>query len=145
MLSPVRSHNTGSVFRRKSGRERGKWSAVVTMRNGRRASRTGLATRAEADAALAELLRLRDAGARDTGRVRLGDYLERWVSREHGWAPATARKHEVAVRVHLVPALGHHRVSELSVADVDGYLGQRSLVLGAQSRRHVRATLRRAL
>lgn len=135
---PTRGHNEGSIFRRKTG----EWIAAVTLRNGKRATRWSK-SREEAKADLAELLRLRDAGARDTGRVRLGDYLERWVSRDHNWAPATRRKHEAIVRLHLVPTLGHIRMSEMSVVDVDRVLGQ--LPVGPRSAAHVRATLRRAL
>lgn len=139
-MQDVRGRNEGSLFRRKSGQ----WVALVTMRDGRRVSRWAK-DRPGAQAELAELLRLRDAGAPFTGRVRLGEYLERWVSDEHGWAPATARKHESAVRVHLAGGpLGHLRLSEMSVGDVDRWLV--GLVgLSAQSRRHLRSTLRRAL
>lgn len=144
-MQTVRSHNEGSLFQRKSGRNAGTWVAAVTMRSGKRATRWSK-SRDEAKADLAELLRLRDAGARETGRVRLGDYLERWVSRDHSLAPSTHRKHEAAIRVHLAPRLGHLRLSELSPADVSGALGDAGREgLHPQSVRHLRATLRRAL
>lgn len=137
----MRGHNEGSIFQRRTG----EWVAAVTMRNGRRATRWSKSP-AEAKADLAELLRLRDAGARETGRVRLGDYLERWVSRDHDMAPATRRKHESIIRVHLVPQLGSFRLSELSPDDVGAALGLlRRSGLDPRSVSHVRATLRRSL
>jgi len=140
-VRPTRSHNEGSLFQRKSGKQKGAWVALVTMRSGKRVSRYAK-DRDTAKAQLAELLRLRDAGAPITDRIRLGAFLERWVSDGHGWAPATYRKHATIVRVHLVPALGHLRMSEMSVVDVDRVLGQ--LPVGPRSAAHVRATLRRA-
>ncbi len=138
-MSQMRGHGEGSLFRRKTGQ----WVALVTMRDGRRVSRWAK-TRDEAKAELAELLRLRDAGAPITGKIRLGQYLERWVSDGTlRMAPATRRKHESVVRTHLVPTLGHVRLSELSPRDVEH--GIRGLDVGPQTRRHVRASLRRAL
>ncbi len=137
----VRGHNEGSLFRRATGQ----YVAVVTMRDGRRVSRWAK-DRDAAKANLAELLRLRDAGAPQTGRIRLGDYLERWVRDDHGWAPSTARKHASIVRVHLVPDLGGLRLADLGVNDVDRYLRRLEADhLDPQTVRHVRGTLRRGL
>jgi integrase len=145
-MMDVRGHREGSLFQRKSGRDKGVWVAAVTMRDGRRASRTAH-SRDQAKLELAELLRLRDAGAPITGRIRLGDFLERWVSDVHRRVgPATARKHRSIVHVHLVPGLGGIRLSELRVADVDRFLGDAADGgLAPQTVRHLRATLRRAL
>ena len=141
----MRSHNEGSLFQRKTGRDKGTWVAAVTMRDGRRASRTAH-SRDAAKAELAELLRLRDAGAPITGRIRLSAFLERWVSSDHGLAPATVRKHESAIRVHLIPRLGHIRLSELRPDDLGGAMdGLLRSGLDPQTVRHVRATLRRCL
>lgn len=141
-METMRSHNEGSLFQRKSGRDKGVWVAVVTMRDGRRATRTER-SRDDAKAQLVELLRLRDAGAPITGRIRLSDFLERWVSEDHGWSPATARKHRSIVEHHLVPAVGFTRLSELSVAGVDDAIARRDV--GPRTQAHIRATLRRAL
>jgi integrase len=144
MGSPVRSHGEGSIFVRRSGPERGRWVSVVTLRNGRRASRVSR-TRDDAKAQLAELLRLRDAGAPVTGRVRLGEFLERWVSDvRNDLGPATWRKHESIVRCHITPRLGSHQLSQLRTGDVSRCLAELER-LDPQTVRHVRATLRRAL
>lgn len=140
-MTLVRGHNEGTIFRRRQGRDAGVWVSAVTMRDGRRVSRTSH-SRDDAKAELAELLRLRDANAPITERIRLGDYLERWLDDDHDWAPATRRKHVSVVRTHT-RGLAHLRLHELSVADINGLL--RGLVGSGQTRRHVRATLRRAL
>ena len=139
-MATVRGHNEGSLFRRKDGR----WVAVVSMANGRR-SRSAR-SKAEALAHLRELLRQRDESIRvDPRSLRVGPYLLRWLDevRPPRLAPSTWKKHESVVRCHLLPKLGHVRLSDLSVADVRRYLAL--LPLDPQSARHHRATLRRAL
>ena len=137
----VRGHNEGSLYQRADGR----WVAAISLGDGRRASRYAK-SRAEARTRLAELQRLKDAQAIEGSRLTLGRYLERWLDEVRPrLAPATWRKHEQHVRLHVIPRLGHVRLSELSVSHCRDL--QRWLVddLDAQSVRHVRATLRRAL
>jgi integrase len=140
-MTAVRGHNEGSLFLRTRDR---RWVATVTMPDGRRRSRSA-ASKAEGVLALRELLRQRDAAVpADPRHVRLGPYLERWLDEVRPrLAAATWRKHESIVRVHLAPALGHRRLSDLSVGDVRGYLDHAAG--DPQSTRHHRATLRRAL
>jgi integrase len=149
-MTLVRGHNEGSIFWRKSDRHK---VAQVTMPDRSRPTlacphkhRPSDRDCPEAKANLAELLRLRDHGAPPGGHtLTLGRYLQRWL--EHARtrvAPATYRKHESIIRVHITPALGHRLVSELSVADVRDFLDRRA-GLDPQTQRHHRATLRRAL
>lgn len=138
----VRSHREGSIYRL---RDRGVWVAAISLPDGRRRRRQA-ATRSEALVELRRMQKALTAEAIDASRIRLGDYLERWVSSDHELAPATVRKHESAIRVHLIPRLGHIRLSELRPDDLgvamDGLLGAG---LDPQTVRHVRATLRRSL
>jgi integrase len=140
-MMTVRGHNEGSLFLRQRDK---KWVASVTMPDGRRRSRSAR-SKAEGVAALRELLRQRDqAIPRDPGRERLGPYLQRWLEDVRPrLAPATWKKHESIVRVHLIPALGSRPLSLLSVGEVRKYLHQAGG--DPQSVRHHRATLRRAL
>jgi integrase len=148
-VTPVRGHNEGSIFHRKADSHR---VATVTMPDGKRPTlacphrhRPSDRDCPESKANLAELLRLRDHRAPAGGHtLTLGKYLQRWLDdvRPH-LAPATWRKHESIVRVHLGPRLGHIRVSELSIADCRATFGR--LGVGPQSVAHVRATLRRSL
>ena len=142
-MTPVRGHNEGTLFRRKRDQ---RWVAMVTMPDGRRRSASA-ASKGEGVRLLAELKRQRDQSVtQDPRALRLGPYLRRWLVevRPH-LAPATYRKHESICRVHLIPALGYRRVSDLSVGDVRGYLLRSSESLDPQTTRHHRATLRRAL
>lgn len=114
------------------------------MPDGRRRSASST-NKAEAVALLAELRRQRDNAIPQNPRdLRLGTYLRRWLDDVRpNLAPETWRKHESHCRVHLEPALGHVRLSELSVADIRRYVA--GSTLHPQSVRHHRATLRRAL
>ena len=49
----------------------------------------------------------------------LGAYLERWLAGKSGLRPTTRRSYEAHVRLYLVPGLGHVRMGELSVEDVE--------------------------
>ena len=138
-MQAVRGHHEGSIW---FHRGRRRWVATVSLPDGRRRSRFAL-TRAEAAEELRKLQVAATAPAIDASRIRLGDYLAQWASDDHGWAPATARKHASVVRTHLVPALGLIRLSELSVAAVDDAVRGRHVAPRTVS--HIRATLRRAL
>lgn len=142
-MPTVRSHNEGSLFRRSRDK---RWVAMVTMPNGKRRSRSA-ASKAEGLANLRELLRQRDqAIPQDPRDVRLGPYLQRWLDDVRPrLAPATWRKHESVVRVHLVPGVGQLRLSELSVNDCRRLMGRIGAELDPQTVRHVRSTLRRCL
>jgi integrase len=145
----VRSHNEGTVFFRAKDRH---MVASVSMPNGKRPTlacphrhRPSDRDCPEAKANLAELLRLRDHRAPPGGHtLTLGAFLTGWLRDvKPSLAPATWRRHESICRVHISPALGDRRLSELSVADVRSLLADGRL--DPQTRRHHRATLRRAL
>jgi integrase len=145
----VRSHNEGTVFFRAKDRH---MVASVSMPNGKRPTlacphkhRPSDRDCPESRANLAELLRLRDHRAPSGGHtLTLGAFLTGWLRDVKPiLAPATWRRHESICRVHIGPALGDRRLSELSVADVRLLLSDGRL--DPQTRRHHRATLRRAL
>lgn len=139
----VRGHGEGTLFRRKRD---GRWVAMVTMPDGRRRSASAK-SKDGGVVQLRELLRQRDqAIPADPRSVRLGPYLLKWLDDVRPrMAPATWRKHESVVRVHLIPGLGRVRLPELSVADCRDLLSRLSDGLDPQTVRHVRATLRRSL
>ncbi len=145
-MPSVRGHNEGSLYpvtlRKRDGTTYRIWRATVTMPDGRRRSKSD-ASKSVAGRYLRELLRQRDEGRADPGRLRVGPYLERWIASVSNLAPATIRQHEMIVRRHLVPGLGRHLLTQMTPTDVDLYL--EGLDLDPQTRRHHRATLRRAL
>lgn len=141
----MRAHGEGTVIRRERRRKDGskvvRWVAIVTRPDGSRQSQW-CATRAEAEEARKQLTRLRSVNRLDDARLDLGPFLERWVSSVE-LAPGTLKQHRNAIVNHLVPALGHIRLTELRPSDVDEYLSRKDL--HPQTLRHHRATLRRAL
>jgi integrase len=149
-MPAVRGHNEGSIFHRKADGHR---VATVSMPNGKRPTlscphvhRPSDRDCPESKANLVELLRLRDHGAPAGGHtLTLGAYLTGWLADVRPQlAPATWRKHESIIRTRIVPNLGHVRLSELSVSDCRRLFAGDGR-LAAQSLRHHRATLRRAL
>lgn len=137
-MPTMRGHGEGSLFQRSRD---GRWVATVTMTDGRRRSASA-ASKTEGVALLRDLLRQRDQAVADPRRLRLGPYLNRWIASLE-LAPATVRQHEMIVRRHLIPALGHRLLLSLTPSDVNAYLA--ALELDPQTKRHHRATLRRAL
>lgn len=141
-MPSVRGRNEGTLFCRKRDRH---WVAMVTMPDGRRRSASD-PSKDVAVGLLRDLIDQRDRSVvQDPRRLRVGPYLRQWIGSVQGdLAPATWRKHESVLRVHVIPALGHRLLRELSVADVQAFLAGRD-DLDPQTRRHFRATLRRAL
>jgi integrase len=150
-MTLVRGHNEGSIFWRKSDSHK---VAQVTMPDRSRPTlacphkhRPSDRDCPEAKANLAELLRLRDHGAPAGGHtLTLGAYLTGWLRDVRPrLAPATWRKHDSIVRVHLIRHIGGVRLSELSVGHCRNLMERLSDSLDAQTVRHVRSTLRRSL
>lgn len=152
-MQPVRGHNEGTIFRRA---DTGHKIAAISLPDGRRRTRScphehdpGDRDCPEVRKLLRDLLELGKGGpaAVDGARMTLGQYLSGWlVDVKPRLAPATWSKHESVCRVHLIPHLGAIRLPELSVGHVRGYLsGASGRGLDAQSVRHHRSTLRRAL
>lgn len=148
-MTPVRGHNEGTIFHRAADKHR---VAQVTMPSGKRPTlacphehRPSDRDCPESKANLAELIRLRDQHAPVGGHtLTLGAFLTGWLlDVRPKLAPATWRKHESIVRVHVVPALGHVRLSGLSVGDARRLVSQAGR--DPQTARHIRSTLRRAL
>lgn len=149
-MHDVRGHHEGTLIQRPNGVK----YVVVSLPGGQRRSRRACphihppADRRkwcpEARQTLRDLQAL-EPEQLAANRLTLGQYLREWLEDVRPrLAPATWRKHEQHIRVHLAPALGGRRLSELSVGDVRRYLaGQRGLEV--QTLRHHRATLRRAL
>lgn len=141
----MRAQGEGTVIKRSRKRKDGttviRWVAIVTAPDGSRPS-VWCETRAAAEKARQELVRLHHAGRLDATRLTLGDYLQRWVS-DVDLAPATMKQHRNAITNHLVPRMGKVRLASLTPADVDAYLTRTDL--HPQTLRHHRATLRRAL
>jgi integrase len=153
-----RSAGEGSVYQAADGRWRG--AVTWTEPDGRRSRRVVSGrTSAEARGKLDELrgkLRIGALTPADAGS--LAEYLAGWIERDrHRVRPSTWRSREMHVRCYLVPTLGRLALPKVTAADVERALAafmrdgspcvpeRRRRPISAQTARHIRATLRRAL
>ena len=135
-------------------RSKGSWTIIVDMEkaaNGHRRQKwvTLRGTKKQAEARLAELLHQMDQGLpADTGKVRLGNYLESWLRDVMAIRnrPRTAESYAVIVRNHINPVLSNTLLSKLQPADVQRM--EAALLasgLSANTVHHVHIALSKAL
>ena len=120
--SERRSHGEGSVSWDASV---GRWVGRLPRdEHGRRAKVTGT-TRRQVERKLERLLAEREQGITGAGRMTVKAFLEQWIRDTvmvSDRAPATKAKHEIAVRVHLVPGLGRVQLAKLTPMRVQRFL-----------------------
>ena len=165
---------TGTVFKRCScppvldaaGRRRncvkrhGSWFFAHDVRDPsgkrRQIRRGGFATAADARAALEDSLLATGHGVRmqEQRRLTVAAYLEAWQERKKDigrFRPSTALHTNQHLRDYWIPLLGHYRLGDLTVDDVDRALASirrqptRRKPLSPSSVRRIHATLRSAL
>lgn len=118
----------GSVYRRKSD---GRWVAAISFGpRGRQkrivryaVSKAKKEGRAEALALLEELRKLARPVA-GSGRTTVGQYLRSWLESagRRSLKPSTWRTYDVALRLHIDPAIGHITLARLTAEHVDTML-----------------------
>jgi integrase len=118
-MTTRRAKGTGSLVTRGDGR----LGAYVTVQGQRvyawcpADDNTGRRQEAE----LRRLLNARDAGRLTVdARARLDAYLTDWLAGRRDLAPNTIRSYADALR-HIIPALGHHRLSDVTPALVERF------------------------
>jgi len=137
----MRGHGEGTIYRRESD---GRWVAAVSLDDGTRRCRY-TKTRKLAVDALKDLQSGKALGVIGGPRLTLADFLQRWLADvEPRVRPSTFRGYRRMVLKRIIPALGHHRLTLLSVADVDAYLAVMAGKHGHTPAHH-RAVLRAAL
>lgn len=137
----------GSVYKRKSD---GRWTAAISI--GPRGKRTTLVryaprednTKRAAQAQLDEL-RLLARPTQGTGRTTVGAYLRSWldVTGRRSLKASTWRTYDVALRLHIDPAIGHIALARLTAEDVDHMIA--GLELEPKGQRNVLGFLGRVL
>ena len=138
-----RGNGEGSVYRRGDGRVVGEWVDA----NGKRRYISGK-TKTAVRKRLRELLADRDKGiAYDSENLTMGDYLDRWLDAVKGSVrPRTWQRSEEAVRLHLKPTIGHHRLDKLNAMQVQAAYRQKlEEGLSPRTVEIVHATLYKAL
>jgi integrase len=111
-------------------------------------------TRADAQRWIEEQHARQGELTRPVANQRLDEYLRWWLEHEApkgkpGRAPlaaTTLQSYRVNIEKHLIPALGHKRVGQLTVSDLDAFAG-RKLIEGCAPAtvNRIRETLRSAL
>lgn len=143
-----RGNYEGSIFKRRDGR----WAAALNLgyEGGRRRRKYVYgATRAEVAQKLQQAQRtVADGGILGADRQTVARLLETWLaeSAANKVRARTLQRYAEIVRLHLVPALGHIRLTKLTPAHVDQAINE-AMNRGASPRSVIqhRAVLRRAL
>jgi len=143
-----RGPNEGSLYQRRDGR----WQGAVHLgyEHGRRVRKFVIgATRAEAAAKLAPLLKARDERRPvPDQRTKLGPFLRQWLDEvaKPTVRATTFSSYEGIVRLHLAPDLGRIALAKLTPADVQRLLNaKRAAGLSPRRVGYIHAVLRRTL
>lgn len=139
-----RGNGEGSIYQRADGR----WVGQATLPSGDRKYIYGRSQREVRDRISAVLTQLRGGVLPPSDRVTVGDLLYQWLTEgaQASVRPSTYRSYSDIVRLHLVPSLGHVRLTKLEPAQVERLLRSK-LDEGLSPRRvqYIHAVLRRAL
>lgn len=152
---PKRRSGKDSVFQRADG----SWVAQVYLERGastgrRRRKTRSARTQKEAYERLNELRRELDVGATSVDRrLRLEQWLERWLTEEVGYRQrtgslrgSTAASYERLARCHLNPHLGHVRLTDLTPGQLQrAYTDMLAAGLAESSVNKVHVVVRQAL
>ncbi len=139
-----RGHGDGTIRHRPDGL----WEARLSLPNGKRKSVYGK-TRRDVQDKLKAAQRDLDAGL-DVGAAKqtVGVFLTGWLTdvAEPSLRPSTLKSYQSYVRLHIIPAIGHHRLDKLTPQHVQAMLRTMTAKgLAPRSVQYARAILRRAL
>lgn len=132
----------GSLYKRASD---GRWVAAISVgpRGGRTLHTRYARSRAAGRVAL-DRLRI-ELGLQPEPGLTTGAYLERWVRTARNIRPTTRHGYEAAIRTHLVPAIGHIRLADLTRGHVEAMLVELEPRMSPKTARNALVVLRRAL
>ena len=125
-MSRRRGNGEGTITRRKDGRWEGRY-VVHTDKGARRRVLYGKTRKEVADKLVKTLADRADGLVYDDENTSVGDYLDSWLkgSVRGSVRESTYDRYEIAVRVHIKPALGRLRLKKLTPAHVQGFYGDR--------------------
>lgn len=139
-----RGHGEGSIRLRSDGR----WESMPSLPNGSRKSFYGKTRKEVQDKLRVAKRALEDGLDVGTKDQSVAKYLEHWLEEiaKPGIRPGTYRSYELHVRLHIIPSIGHIKLSKLTPQDVQNLLNAKARSgLSPRSVQLTRATLRRAL
>src|SRR5258707_470715 len=118
-----RGHGEGSIYQRNDGR----WTAAITLENGRRKTFYGK-TRKEVQEKLKIALHEQQQGTLAVGPQQiLKTYLENWL--EQVYKPSVKlgsyRQYRSVVGKHLIPGLGHIPLQKLTPEKIQSFYAQK--------------------
>jgi integrase len=146
-MAKKRGNGEGSISRRKNGGWMAQY-AVYTAEGRKRKTLYGK-TRQEVATKLARALSDREGGLIfDTGNLKLGDYLDHWLSDSvrDTVRQRTYERYEQMVRVHIKPTLGCVKLRALNAAQVRSlYREKLDAGLATRTVQYVHTTLNKAL
>jgi integrase len=119
-----RGNGEGSIYKRNDGRWVGQY--LVHTAKGPKYRYLYGKTRREVDEKLTRAKADRDGGlVFDAGTLTLEEYMDRWLrqSTRNRLRPKTCKDYEGLTRVHIVPALGHLKLKNLTPLHVQQFYG----------------------
>jgi hypothetical protein len=129
-MSGRRGNHEGSIYHRSSDR---RWMGVVLLGynpSGRPIRKyVSSKTRAEVIQKLKQLRQQIDEGQLiPNSTLKIGELFARWSEDilRHQFAPSAADNYMSVASLHVLPTLGHKKLSELTVADVDRLLSTKT-------------------
>ncbi len=142
-----RGNGEGSIYRRKDGRWAGQY-LVYTSAGPKYRYLYGKTRQAVAEK-LTKAMADRDGGlVFDAGNITVGEYLDRWLqdSVRGTVRPSTVERHEINIRVHIIPALGRVKLKALTPAHVRSLHREKlDAGLAPATVRKIHSTLHKAL
>jgi integrase len=121
-----RGNGEGSIYQRKDGRWVGQY--LVYTPNGPTYRYLYGKTRKAAAEKLTKAMAQRDAGlAFETGKLTVAEYMDKWLaeSARNRLRPKTYKDYSGLTRLHIVPALGHIKLRNLTPLHVQSFYGSK--------------------
>jgi integrase len=113
-----RIHGSGSLFQR----EDGMWVAAVLNPINKKQIRRYAKTKGKAEAHLREMLNnLADGLTPISKNITVSDYAEIWINERAGLRrkAVSVREYKRRLRIHVLPHIGHKRLSAVTVRDIE--------------------------
>jgi len=118
-----RIHGSGSLFQR----EDGMWVAAVINPITKKQKRKYAKTKGKAEAHLREMLNnLADGRTPVSKNITVNDYAEMWINERAGLRrkAVSVREYKRRLRIHVLPYIGHKRLSAVTVRDIEELLNK---------------------